>query len=891
MAIFCNIDEELFSSSLYGMEAYYVSYSEPVFVGIDNSAYDEKYSISYEDTDTVKFYFSKKITDTLYIWASVRVSGLTFLFSNVIEITGLGTMPELVYDNTTFCGGSTLAVSASPNNLGDGNYKWYRNNNLIPSENNSGYDIGEAGEYKVSVIDASSVCPTNEVTSESVEFKILQPTIAGELKPDLNRLSLTTSGSYESYQWYEGSDKNSITEVTGATNSSYNVSLGDADKYVMLSVLTTNSCTAYSDTFLVNNTTYSAPEIVAPEILTVCPDETVELSVADIFHTYQWFKNGEVVLNANLSTLTITEEYPYGEGDYSVEVTPILDTDYKLSSTSVSISVQDRPALSIVDDAAYCLDAEVTFSTPNNFDSYKWLLNDANNVQEAVEVSGFTDTTMTFTVKESTRYYWVEVTNSVCANSFHSNPRIVSPYLYNDDLTIRTEDFSDMQEFCYGDSVKLSSTISEGLLDWYFNGYIIQSSEEKDLYAKEYGNYTVSATSLKCDNVEPIISNDTISVVSRVKVNYSVTPDGEDYYYNNDPEHKIYCNGEPLVLDLDNAKNYNKWQWMGKLFSESSTSDEWEDLEGVNDSIFAFDAGSVGKLRFKVRVDSIMGDGSTCVGISNPKIIDTWVFTNPEFYAPESTTGLICDPNDSIMLKSAFGTGENSIWSKYEWKVNGEVIPDSDREIIYAKEEGYYQLIGYFHKCPDNPNGIGASGPMYIGMMEEAIIFEEDEKLVGTPYFYNYYQWFYSAEDPTINSDNYFLDNMTAVNSDTLLYEYEIPFDQAPNGFYAFQVESSDSCLKTSEVYRHNLTSININEENSIHIYPNPVLDELHLNIANPNSIMSIELFTISGTKVRSISSVSNQNTISVDNLKSGVYFVKVNSYNSSPSVKKIIVK
>jgi len=67
--------------------------------------------------------------------------------------------------------------------------------------------------------------------------------------------------------------------------------------------------------------------------------------------------------------------------------------------------------------------------------------------------------------------------------------------------------------------------------------------------------------------------------------------------------------------------------------------------------------------------------------------------------------------------------------------------------------------------------------------------------------------------------------------------------------------------------------SINSIDENSFTIFPNPVASEL--NIQTDNEIQTIDIFDISGRKVISKTS-SNQTTLNVSDLKSGMYTISI---------------
>jgi hypothetical protein len=81
--------------------------------------------------------------------------------------------------------------------------------------------------------------------------------------------------------------------------------------------------------------------------------------------------------------------------------------------------------------------------------------------------------------------------------------------------------------------------------------------------------------------------------------------------------------------------------------------------------------------------------------------------------------------------------------------------------------------------------------------------------------------------------------------------------------------------------------SINENKEIEISIYPNPTSDNINIS---SQQINKVEIYNISSQKVFEQTYNSNFITISTDNLKSGVYFVKIITESGS-GTKKVIIK
>jgi len=80
------------------------------------------------------------------------------------------------------------------------------------------------------------------------------------------------------------------------------------------------------------------------------------------------------------------------------------------------------------------------------------------------------------------------------------------------------------------------------------------------------------------------------------------------------------------------------------------------------------------------------------------------------------------------------------------------------------------------------------------------------------------------------------------------------------------------------------LADSNLSDENSIHLFPNPVKDVL--SIKSPSILKKLEVFNVLGQKVMGR---ENTNSLNVTKLKSGAYFLKIVNENSTISTKKFI--
>ncbi len=136
----------------------------------------------------------------------------------------------------------------------------------------------------------------------------------------------------------------------------------------------------------------------------------------------------------------------------------------------------------------------------------------------------------------------------------------------------------------------------------------------------------------------------------------------------------------------------------------------------------------------------------------------------------------------------------------------------------------------------------------------------------------------------TIGNDYYF-----GINNDPFLQAYNMLLDNqaiAP----AFNWGSQTHFPMEFYVARDPSISVDENENNGVHIYPNPVTTEI--NISNSATIKEYEILSIEGKSIfKDIESDFNKNliTISCKNLRPGIYFLKILNNKNQIHHEKII--
>ena len=183
-------------------------------------------------------------------------------------------------------------------------------------------------------------------------------------------------------------------------------------------------------------------------------------------------------------------------------------------------------------------------------------------------------------------------------------------------------------------------------------------------------------------------------------------------------------------------------------------------------------------------------------------------------------------------------------------------------------------------------NQCGDCGNSYIPSLD----------LSGLPNLESVELWDVYIQSLKLNNPNFNLTNLTL-----FLYD-EGPPD--PNWTNEICIEVSDPQAATNNNSPYDTWNITINSLqvtyffdsncvlslddfenlNSLSVYPNPVQDRLHLENPEQISLEQVDVFNMTGKKVKSFSSFDE--AINLESLEQGVYFVKVMSKNRAKTFK-----
>lgn len=247
--------------------------------------------------------------------------------SNTITVTVVGINISSSNPSTdTIIPGQTKTLTVTTNAVGP-QYVWYRNNVVISGATSASYVATQDGTYKVVVTQTIGCNATDESTfvlNYPTGFTLAVAVNAGYTACTSTTATLsvnsftaqTPSGNVNvasmgyTYQWY----RNNV-PVAGATSSALLLNSSSQNGTYKLVATIPGYGTVNSNDIVVN---------LAMETITVsgnsvfCAGSTVVLSasVNNAGYTYQWYKNGSILVGETAATMSTNTE-----GDYHVAVT------------------------------------------------------------------------------------------------------------------------------------------------------------------------------------------------------------------------------------------------------------------------------------------------------------------------------------------------------------------------------------------------------------------------------------------------------------------------------------------------------------------------------------------------------------------------------------------
>lgn len=125
---------------------------------------------------------------------------------------------------------------------------------------------------------------------------------------------------------------------------------------------------------------------------------------------------------------------------------------------------------------------------------------------------------------------------------------------------------------------------------------------------------------------------------------------------------------------------------------------------------------------------------------------------------------------------------------------------------------------------------------------------------------------------------NFFTDSATIV----------LPDSEIISAYYFID----DVCVSEDSSCFNYLDEVSIIRQSNLSIYPNPMVNKSTITFFNQkNESFTLEVFDNKGNKIRSINNIrSNSFELNRENLKNGLYILKLYSLSTKPIIKKILI-
>lgn len=793
-------------------------------------------------------------------------------FSNTLHVVE----PEMLLSGTYIAGNSAVDMSAS---AGFDSYQWLSGSdveNLTEINGHTSATYSASLQEDVVYYAVSGTTDGCTVTSEARPISLeafATPVIV--ISADTNtygnvcegtEITLSVNEVYAGYTWFR--DGYEYWQQGSSISFSQD---WDAGEYSV--AVTPNGWPEISLVSDAVEATYfevAQPTLLADVTGPYCPGQEINIILGDDGYDYAWylhtssqFTEDDLIENDNIF-LTHTFEN-------TIRVTVVATHEGCTSSRSLQLNsaTSSTPTISFVDwnHEYLCTDStsvlEVASWSVDNFENYQWY----KMVGEEEQIlTGETSTSISVT---ETGVYFVKADLLACEGvEVQSSTREIVSYTERE-LNV----WADMEEICLGDETTLNISGGDSWqnIQWFRqeiemgqSGYakvltpMIDGIDQPSVAVSEFTGYVARARHVSCPTGQKI-SSEIVNIRPSVNPNITVDPDyGINNWhlalYDSIPSY-LYCNGEPVSVSVPDE--YESYSWHLQTYAGDDDYELGPEMPGATGSSTTVLATGADWVTAKVELDG-------CVGVSDPVLIDTWVFSLPAIVSYNNSE--LCGIGDSTLLHNAFPGN----YAYFEWYLNGVLIPNSNNDTIWAKEVGVYTLTIYREECPQF--GLSSGTGPYVSILQASIL-ENDTVIYAIPELGTYYyQWYLNGEP--IESP---------ANTPWVLYK-----DEMEDGIYTVEVSNPGGCVSLSGPYVWDTTDLADILNEKFYVHPNPTSGSITLEGLSDNQIESIRIVTIEGKIVIPSQKLQTKN-IDLTNLDPGIYVLEVVLRDNGKLTRKIV--
>ncbi len=266
-------------------------------------------------------------------------SFLGWSYSNVLAIQTISAY-VITADDSLICTSNDSVMFSAPGGAGL-TYQWYMGYTRISGATDSIYYATVAGSYHCDITDGTTVNTTNTIAISN--YTVSYSGVLGA-----NQMVLTADQTFSSYQWYERTSTGSLTQIVGATSSSYTAPITNTLKYYVLEAISAGGCNIQSQERPVVDTLFTTPIAILyaqqNSFGAICSGTPVSIAVNNNPGTITWYKNS--VMANTTDSLNIWGAYQ--NGTWYAEATCLYWPEVSINSNSVVVNITDliSPAVS-----------------------------------------------------------------------------------------------------------------------------------------------------------------------------------------------------------------------------------------------------------------------------------------------------------------------------------------------------------------------------------------------------------------------------------------------------------------------------------------------------------------------------------------------------------------
>lgn len=677
----------------------------------------------------------------------------------------------------------------------------------------------------------------------------------------------TLANVTSTYQWYKNG-----AAINGATSNTYNftIPLSDNGATFYCIVRESGGCGIDTTNTVTASLTSGFSISTQPLSQSICTGNNLNLSV-DVTGTgltYQWYKDGNLIINATNASYLVNSANNVDAGNYTVDIS--TSNCGTVSSNSAAISVNTTTIITtqpVSLSACYGSSVQLTVSALGSNLTYQWLKNNVN-INNAVSSS----ITFPSSMMSTAGSYSVIVTGG--CNSVTSDIAVVT---INPLTAIYLN--SSNQTLCEGASFNIVPASIGGVnltYQWYkdinpISGETNSSFNITSLSQTDGGNYYLVASGT-CGSATSATTSLTVKGLTHI---------------DTQPQSTSVCEGNYASLNVIASGVTLTYQWYKNeilLVNETNTNidllnqpgEYFVEISNGCNTIQSDTVDVVVNLYPQIITQPIYQ--STCVGSQVVLIVNaigdnlTYQWVKNGYIVPNSNSA-ICTLNNVSSNDDGnyYVTITNACGNVISSNVN-VTIAHSTNSTITETACNSYTLGGQTFTTTGThtvviPNAAGCDSTITLNLTIENIDMNVTTNGIT----------FTAAAIPNATYQWYNCDLQTVVSNET-----QNTFTPATSGNYAVIISNSN-CSDTSVCQSVSTSEIYELEENTITVYPNPSTGLFSIK-SNGNVYL-----TITNVLGENLMQLSNNSIYQLDlsSYENGIYFIKDNSNNRTIRIVK----